>query len=528
MYQRLSIFLIFVLIFSCKNETTEVKQLPNRIVMLFENPPINYKYTFENGAYKVNSEKHEISFFDDMGHSQKYTLNHDQEDTIVIHVARKVVEVGHAYKGLEMWYYLFQNGDSVLFTYDGLKPTAKILNRSVSDFEINYDLERKEFLDHDDFSELSKYKNAMFLSGVDLRSKNARDEIYQFQKKMLKEAEDKYKLESEILDSLVAGGQISGAYKQYKITKSAIDLKVMELSLELDSRPKEPMRLEQVAEAFVLEDGLKSEGLSNTLFGGDSNNYYHGYHKLLDILLFKYFYKKADHITSSLQVNGIKQAGSSMPDYKQVYDSIFATKLIGARDKKYLLTKTIESIMNQSDLDSRVEYFAKFKSTFQDTVFIDYLTSKYQLDIEDDYDIKLVSLTGDTITYDNLIKKQLGKAIFLDFWASWCGPCVKEMPASKELQNHYKGKEISFLYISNDIDVAKWESAARKYGIDKNNYRIINTYSSRQWEEMEISYIPTYMIFKKNGDLWNRYAPRPSDKKLIVLLDQALLYTSPS
>ena len=101
------------------------------------------------------------------------------------------------------------------------------------------------------------------------------------------------------------------------------------------------------------------------------------------------------------------------------------------------------------------------------------------------------------------------------------------MPASKEIQNLYKDKEISFLYISTDRDVKNWEVASEKHELDQNNYRIINIYSSRQWVNLRIEYIPTYKIFDKNGSISNNYAPRPSDKKLIGLSQIFMSFKNP-
>ncbi len=525
MHQRLIFLLIFALVISCieKEETVDATPLPNRIVLLFDHPPVNHKYTFEGGMYTLNACNCEISFFDDQGHLQNYALAYGNEDTLIITSRRKTVEIGHAYKAMDVLYYQFQNGDTVLFSYDGLKPIAKILNRSVSEFALNYDLNKRKILDKNDFPNLIKFNAPFFFSGSDVQSDNFVFDMDIYQRKMVEEAQGKYEKENVLLDSLIAIGQVSAAEKKHKLSKSAIDLKIMQLRLELGNRPKQSLQRELTAADFYFENDAMLGENTNSLLSGDSAYYFHGNYQILDFLFYSYFNRKADRITSTLIENGQAQAGSNMPDYTQVYDSIYNSHLIDGRAKDYLLIKSVESIMDQSPYDLRMRYFEKFKSDVKDTAMIDFLTSKYQMTDDAGYDMLLISMMGDTTTYDELIKSRLGKAIYLDFWASWCGPCIKEMPASKELRAKYPAQKMEFLYISSDIDIERWRTACEKHELDESSYLIINTYTSRQWDEMGVSYIPRYFLFDRNGLIINNYAPRPSDKKLAALLDKSIL-----
>ena len=53
-----------------------------------------------------------------------------------------------------------------------------------------------------------------------------------------------------------------------------------------------------------------------------------------------------------------------------------------------------------------------------------------------------------------------GKVILIDFWATWCGPCIKEIPSLIELEKEYYGKDITFVSISfdKDADLQKWKA----------------------------------------------------------------------
>ena len=61
---------------------------------------------------------------------------------------------------------------------------------------------------------------------------------------------------------------------------------------------------------------------------------------------------------------------------------------------------------------------------------------------------KLINLQGDSVSFKSILEKHKGKTIVLEFWASWCGDCVKAMPKIKELQtNNYCGSTEKWNYV---------------------------------------------------------------------------------
>jgi len=64
-----------------------------------------------------------------------------------------------------------------------------------------------------------------------------------------------------------------------------------------------------------------------------------------------------------------------------------------------------------------------------------------------------------------------GQVVVLNFWATWCPPCVAEMPSLERIQQRFSGRGLVVLGISVDADAAEYENFLRTYKITFPNYR---------------------------------------------------------
>lgn len=115
-----------------------------------------------------------------------------------------------------------------------------------------------------------------------------------------------------------------------------------------------------------------------------------------------------------------------------------------------------------------------------------------------------------------------GKLVFLDFWASWCGPCLRELPYAKKIKQEFEGKDILFLYISLDEDLASWKKAVSTYDI-KGMHLNDPDFSGAVGKAYNITGIPSYFLIDKNGIIISNNPPRPSsEQELKKVLNTAL------
>jgi thiol-disulfide isomerase/thioredoxin len=114
-----------------------------------------------------------------------------------------------------------------------------------------------------------------------------------------------------------------------------------------------------------------------------------------------------------------------------------------------------------------------------------------------------------------------GKYVYIDVWATWCGPCRAEIPHLKKVEEKYHGKNIEFVSISVDVDKdhEKWQ----KFVTDK-QLGGIQLFADKNWtsdfiKAFGINSIPRFLLIDPNGKVVKADAPRPSSVSLVELLD---------
>ncbi|UFH34063.1 TlpA family protein disulfide reductase [Flavobacterium acetivorans] len=114
-----------------------------------------------------------------------------------------------------------------------------------------------------------------------------------------------------------------------------------------------------------------------------------------------------------------------------------------------------------------------------------------------------------------------GKYIYIDVWATWCGPCRKEIPFLKEVEKAYHGKNIEFVSISIDkqTDHAKWKKMIVDQALGGIQLLADKDWASQFVQDYLIQGIPHFILLDPNGNIVTPNAPRPSEKELITLFD---------
>lgn len=113
-----------------------------------------------------------------------------------------------------------------------------------------------------------------------------------------------------------------------------------------------------------------------------------------------------------------------------------------------------------------------------------------------------------------------GSLVYVDVWATWCGPCRAEIPSLQKLETDYHGKNIIFMSVSVDTDKEAWEKMITEEELDG-----VQLWANG-WSEITKDYaifgIPRFMLFDTAGNVISTNAPRPSSDDIRELLNTNL------
>ncbi|HTN43250.1 MAG TPA: TlpA disulfide reductase family protein [Nitrospiria bacterium] len=130
---------------------------------------------------------------------------------------------------------------------------------------------------------------------------------------------------------------------------------------------------------------------------------------------------------------------------------------------------------------------------------------------------RLTNLQGQEVSMASLE----GKVVFINFWATWCGPCRAEMPSMEALYHEFKGQGLEILAVSSDMDGAPAvQPFIRKLGL---SYPVLLDPDFRVDDKYLIQSVPTTVLVDKNGVITHRFVgarnwSNPESRDLIAKL----------
>lgn len=135
------------------------------------------------------------------------------------------------------------------------------------------------------------------------------------------------------------------------------------------------------------------------------------------------------------------------------------------------------------------------------------------------YSVNAVPVTKTELLFDSILSKYRGKVVFVDFWATWCSPCLSGIAQMKPLKEEMADQNVVFLYISGPSSPPEtWANMIPD--IKGEHYRV----SADEWkyltEKFNITGIPHYMLVDSLGVVVNSKMNQMSNELLKLKLEE--------
>ena len=234
----------------------------------------------------------------------------------------------------------------------------------------------------------------------------------------------------------------------------------------------------------------------------------------------QYMDKKIDDINfndqSLLSISSLSKFINSYFSIGLVADNISCLNIynseLSKQQKQDVLTtlKRGISFYNLEDLES---YYTTLRKLITDNNIFSAVEEKYQKILNLQKGNPSPSFNYSDTSGQNISLESLkGKLVYIDVWATWCGPCKAQIPYLKELEEKYRTREIAFVSMSIDKpkDAPKWKKMIQDKELSGIQIMADNAWGSSFVNEYVIEGIPRFILLDRNGNIINANAPRPA------------------
>ena len=192
-----------------------------------------------------------------------------------------------------------------------------------------------------------------------------------------------------------------------------------------------------------------------------------------------------------------------------------------AKVKSYITNVYAYDVVSSSGLDGNDELVAYFHKNVSDPKLVD----KFDKVCKQWEGLK-AGCPSPSFTATDINGKQVsleslkGKYVYIDVWATWCGPCRGELPYMTKLEEQYAGKDIHFVGLSCDSNKSTWEKRIQKGDIK--GIQLCIGPNSDFMQKYLVKGIPRFILLDREGRIIKANAPRPSNPIITKLFDELL------
>lgn len=221
----------------------------------------------------------------------------------------------------------------------------------------------------------------------------------------------------------------------------------------------------------------------------------------------------------NLRQNPLPKTGNSTIAYFKRLAEVFRNKQV----INSFASETMEADLKNAPADME-ESFAFYKTFVGDTAAVNRLQPVYDRYIKMKVGQKAPDFTmQDAKGKTWRLSDFRGKAVYVDCWATWCGPCCMEIPYMEKLYAKLKSdKRVELISVSLDDNKADW---LKKLKADKPAWKQFicsDSFDSALAKNYDIDAIPRFLFIDKDGNVLSLDAPRPSDEEIVEFITSKL------
>ena len=225
----------------------------------------------------------------------------------------------------------------------------------------------------------------------------------------------------------------------------------------------------------------------------------------------------------------------ALQNYRSLLSAYFSSTMENDAAATFDKIKSIPSSHIKSELAPSFSYDVQPGNPNAETIFNGILSLTNDSAIVSKLTVKMEKIRkldkgmpSSSFDYIDINDKQVtladlkGKYLYVDVWATWCGPCLREIPSLKQLEADFHSKNIAFVSISVDAekDYEKWKTMVAEKDLKGVQLFADNSWQSDFVQSYAIDGIPRFILIDPSGNIVDPNAPRPSDPKTRALFEK--------
>lgn len=149
----------------------------------------------------------------------------------------------------------------------------------------------------------------------------------------------------------------------------------------------------------------------------------------------------------------------------------------------------------QEILDELAKFAPEVQQTRVATELRERAEQRLRTDIGQPYiNIEQPNAKGESVSLKSVVENPANKYVLLDFWASWCGPCMGEVPGLVEAYKKYHAKGLEIYGVSFDSKEENWTAAIKEKGMAWVNVSLLSSFDNDAAKEYSVQAIPTNFL----------------------------------